>query len=457
MFIGRKKELQQIHQSLKTNKSSTILIYGRRRIGKTSLINEALKSYTGIKIVYTAIPDEIEKNTLNLSKLTGSILNESWMNFTSLQDYLSYISKREEEIVIVIDEYQDMRGKDEKKALIIDAWLRDFIDYKNSNIKLIISESAIRILQNLSGDNTNPLFGRFSSVINLQELNYLEASEFYKNSTIMEKVGYYAVFGGLPNILSLIDDEKGLVGNIEALLLQPEGLARYYIDTVLSTEVSAINNGNIIIRRIKNGKKHYGEIESAIQEEKARKQLSKTLNELIESQLIERQYPINKPNDKKKSFYFIKSNLLRFWLTYLDGISGIINPSAFFEKYIAQSLKTFISYRFENIVRQYFALLNRPDIISIGSYWYDSKESRKNGEFDIALETINGYEIYEAKYYEKPVTSNIVKEELDKAVKIEGISLNSFGIVSVSGFEGLEFPIKTISGIDLYSLAQKPL
>lgn len=185
--MGRHKELQQIQQSLKINKSTAILVYGRRRIGKTSLINEALKSYTGIKIVYTAIPDEIEKNTLNLSKLTGSILEEPWMNFSNLQDYLTYISKRKEEIVLVFDEYQDIRGKDEKQASIIDACLRDFIDYKKDNIKLIISGSAIRILQNLLRDNTNPLFWRFSCVINLQELNYIEASEFYKNSSIMEK------------------------------------------------------------------------------------------------------------------------------------------------------------------------------------------------------------------------------------------------------------------------------
>lgn len=452
MFVGRHKEIKQINEALTTDKSSAILIYGRRRIGKTSLINEALKSYPGIKIVYSAIPDETEKNAINLSKQTSSILKEPWMSFNNLHDYLSYMSKRKEDIVLVIDEYQDMRGKDDKQALIIDAWLRDFIDYKQSNIKLIISGSAIRILQNLSEDNSNPLFGRFSSVINLQELNYLEASEFYKNSSIMEKIGYYAVFGGLPNILSSLDEKKGLRGNIESLLLQEEGLARYYIDTVTSTEVSAINNGNIVIRRIGNGKKHYSEIESNIQEEKARKQLSKTLNELIESELIEKQYPLNKRYDKKKSFYTMKSNLLRFWFAYLDGTAGIINPSAFYDKYIMPSLNIFISYRFEDAIKQYFAISNRSDIISIGSYWYDNKEAKKNGEFDIALETIKGYEIYEAKYYEKPVSLDVAKEELAKALKIEGISIKDFGIVSASGFKSAQYPVKTISGKELYEV-----
>lgn len=84
MFVGRHKEIKQINEALTTDKSSAILVYGRRRIGKTSLINEALKSYPGIKIVYSAIPDETEKNTINLSKQTSSVLKEPWMNFTNL-------------------------------------------------------------------------------------------------------------------------------------------------------------------------------------------------------------------------------------------------------------------------------------------------------------------------------------------------------------------------------------
>ena len=116
------------------------------------------------------------------------------------------------------------------------------------------------------------------------------------------------------------------------------------------------------------------------------------------------------------------------------------------------SLNTFISYRFEDAIKQYFAISNRSDIISIGSYWYDNKEAKKNGEFDIALETIKGYEIYEAKYYEKPVSLNVVKEELAKASKIEGISIKDFGIVSASGFKSVQYPVKTISGKELYEV-----
>ena len=170
----------------------------------------------------------------------------------------------------------------------------------------------------------------------------------------MEKIAYYAVFGGLPNILSQIIPEKGIEGNIEDLILSEEGFARYYVESVIDKEISPINNGEIIIKRIGNGKKHYSQIESSISDEKKRKQLSKTLKELTEAHLIEKMNPINKPDDKKKSFYFISSNLIRFHMTYVIGAQITGSKKAYFGKYISPSLNTFISYRFEDIAKQYF-------------------------------------------------------------------------------------------------------
>ena len=195
MFVGRKKELDLLHSDLKSKKNTAIMIYGRRRIGKTSLILEALKEHDEKKIVFTTIPDEIKGNMAALSRLSGEILDEPWMNFQTPADYFRYLGKRDDNIILVIDEYQDFRGYSKDAALIVDAALRDFIDYKKSNIKLIISGSAIRVLENILEDNTNPLFMRFTTIISLKELDYLEAANFYKSATIMERIAYYAVFG----------------------------------------------------------------------------------------------------------------------------------------------------------------------------------------------------------------------------------------------------------------------
>lgn len=450
MFFGRKKELEAIRSELSGRSSSAIIIYGRRRIGKTSLILEALKDYEGMKIVFTASPDEIRENISALSRLTGEILGETWMNFQEPKDYFQYLAKREEEITLVIDEYQDFRGRNKNEALLIDAVLRDFIDYKNNNIKLIISGSAIRVLENIMEDNTNPLFMRFTKAINLSELDYLEASNFYPESPVMEKIAYYAIFGGLPNILSQIDVGKGMEDNIEKLILSQDGIARYYIESVIDKEISPINNGEIIIKRIGNGKKHYSDIESSIGDERTRKQLSKGLRELAETHLIKKMNPINRQDDKKKTFYAISCNLLRFYMAYAYGAQMTGSVKAYYKKYIAPSINTFISYRFEDIAKQYFHLVQRDDIVQIGTYWYDSKETKTNGEFDIALETLDGYEIYEAKYYDKALKKEVIKDEIDKATRIEGLTISNFGLISASGFEDNDIPVKQISGDEIY-------
>ena len=450
MFVGRNRELSIIKSELRSKNNSAIIIYGRRRIGKTSLILEALKDYDGIKIIFTAAPDEIKENIAALSRLTGEVLGEAWMNFQSPKDYFQYLGKRKEKTVLVIDEYQDFRGKNKSDALVVDAALRDFIDYKKSNIKLIISGSAIRVLENILEDNTNPLFMRFTKVVNLKELDYLEASCFYSEASIMEKIAYYAVFGGLPSILTQLEAEKGIEGNIEDLILSQDGIARYYIESVIDKEINPINNGQLIIRRIGNGKKHYSEIEASISNERTRKQLSKGLKELTEAHLIKKLNPINRQNDKKKTFYSINCNLLRFHMAYAYGAEMTGTVKAYYKKYIEQSLNTFISYRFEDIAKQYFSSLQREDVIEIGTYWYDSKEAKTSGEFDIALETLSGYEIYEAKYYSDVLKKEKIRQELEKATKIEGLTISNFGLISASGFEKNDIPIKQISGDEIY-------
>ena len=102
------------------------------------------------------------------------------------------------------------------------------------------------------------------------------------------------------------------------------------------------------------------------------------------------------------------------------------------------------------IAKQYFSQLDREDVITIGTYWYDDRIKKTNGEFDIALETLDGYEIYEVKYYEKPLPEILMREEIEKATRLEGLSVSNFGMIASSGFEANELPIRQISGKEIY-------
>ena len=175
----------------------------------------------------------------------------------------------------------------------------------------------------------------------------------------------------------------------------------------------------------------------------------------MEADLLRKNKPINSRN-KKHEFYEIANNSIRFYFSYLIGSEDYlnINSRSYFDNVIAPSLTTFVSYRFEDIAKSYFSILSyrgeRNDILKIGSYWYDDKERKKNGEFDVAIEKPDGYEIYECKFLKDKVSKVLVEEEYKKVKTISGLNVKSFGIISSSGFEEKEKNIIYVDGEDLY-------
>ena len=211
---------------------------------------------------------------------------------------------------------------------------------------------------------------------------------------------------------------------------------------------------NVIVTRIGNGKRSYSEIRSALEDDESRNSLDYTLEQLQKADFIEKRQPINLRGSRRKMFYELKSNMLRFHLAYIEKHPEAMASTAFFRKYISPSLDTFVSYRFEDIARQWFLIQTgkgiRDDIISIGTYWYDDKNTKSNGEFDVAIETLDGYEIYEAKFLSHPMKEALIKEETSKIRKIAGLQISAIGFISSSGFESPGG--KRISGEELYSL-----
>ena len=405
MFLGRQRELNLLRKELSRKNKTAILIYGRRRIGKTSLISEALKSASGIIIRFTAVPDELGENARRLSVAVGDALGIPGLHIPDFESLLKYIASLN----------QDMKGLLNKE---------------------------------------NPLYKRFSLELSLGELDYLESSLFYPERSVSEKIVLYSVFGGIPMILSMIDPELSVEENIIALLLERTGLARSYTEDILYAELKSSGGAYSAITRIGNGKRSYSEIRSALEDDESRNSLDYTLEQLQKADFIEKRQPINLRGSRRKMFYELKSNMLRFHLAYIEKHPEAMASTAFFRKYISPSLDTFVSYRFEDIARQWFLIQAgkgiRDDIISIGTYWYDDKNTKSNGEFDVAIETLDGYEIYEAKFLSHPMKEALIKEETSKIRKIAGLQISAIGFISSSGFERPGG--KRISGQELYSL-----
>lgn len=452
MFIARDKELKLLSDNL--NDISTVtIIYGKRRVGKTTLIKEALKKSNKINIYYECVKASLEHN---LGLFTNTLVEYdvigegiSFKNFDSL---FAYLNSQNNEYNIIFDEYPYLKFSE--KSQYVDSIFQRIIDNRISNINIVLSGSHIGMMLDLT-KHDNSLYGRFTSQIALQDLDYVDASLFYKNKSIYEKVAFYSVFGGSPFVLGKLNNDLSLKENIIKLLLDKESIIYSYVSSLLTSDISFYEQAKKIFSFIGNSRIKYNDLQSKLNME-PNGLLSKQLKTLIDMKFIRKNYPINKLTDDKKATYELNDNLLRFYYTYLyknNSILEILDKEIFYDKYIEKSLNTFISFRFEDIVKMYFKLKKDPKISNIGTYYYDDPKNKQNGEFDVVLEQDNGFVICEVKYFKEKLTKAIIYNEVEKIKEITELKVTGICFVSCNGFD--EENKSYITGAEIYNVKEK--
>ena len=268
----------------------------------------------------------------------------------------------------------------------------------------------------------------------------------------------YSVFGGSPAALEYIDSSASLESNIKRLVVDPRGSVRALVENTLLKEFNKIGPVLSILNRIGNGKRTYRELREVF-DQRNTGNLSRWLSKMVANDVVTRSYPINEDENSKHGFYSIGDNLFRFYFTYVyPNRSRIENVGvdAVYDNLIKPSLDTYLSYRFEDVARQYFSMLAKAGrldgIIGIGSYWYDDRKRQANGEFDVVLEFINGYDVFEVKFLKNKMTEKLAATEAEKIRSIESFKSRRIGFVSIEGFDFTSNEYVLIDGNMLFSV-----
>lgn len=443
MFIGREKELRQLNAELSSWKRRTaVLVYGKRRVGKSTLLSEAAKSFEGVVINYMCVTSTFEGNMELIYQSVSEGLGLPNIRFGSLFEMMDYLKTLDKKILLIIDEYPYL--KQTKKKNEVDSYMQAVIDRLPENVKLVLCGSYITVMKELLEEG-NPLFGRFSLIQHIRDFDYLDAAKFYPELSVRDKVAFYAVFGGSPYVLENLDTSLTIRENIERLLLPETGLVRSHIENVMLREIQKSFDARIL-EILGNGKKRYSEIRDKIANSETGL-LDKQLKILLDMETIQKTEPINRRNDKKKQFYEIVDNLMRFYFTFIFGKAGTIariGEEQFFNRNIDAVLEQFVSRRLEGIALQYFhraAMLGKyPDIDDFGSYWYNDPATKTNGEFDCVIRRGEQYVFYECKYFDRPMTLEECCQEKEQLDSIKGITVSGVGFVCTGGFafDGVE-------------------
>lgn len=438
-FIGRKNELKILDSVYKNDNYEGILMYGRRRIGKSEIIKESLKNINYKKIYYECLKISEENNIINICEMIGKEFNIPTPSFKTLKEVLEYLFSYSvnNKIILVIDEYPYLRGKSDSYDSIIQAVIDKY--KMNCKMKFILCGSYIDIMKSLQ-DDSNPLFGRFTYKLNIKQMDYYESALFYKDFSNEDKVRLYSVFGGIPYYNQFINPNLTVKENIISLIASPNARLLYEAENFLNDEISKLQNTNECFLAIAAGYKKFKDIldQSYVSSSPT---LDDVLKKLVNMDIVDKIYPIN-DDSEKKSMYIIKDRLTLFYYKYIfkkKSMFSIMNSDMFYDEFINDDFEqNYVPKEFERISLQYFIRQNllgkiNPPLYKVGKYYYDDKINKKNGEFDVVTLNKNGYSFYEVKFINKPIDNSIVNEELYQLSKLN-IKYNKIGFISKSGF-----------------------
>lgn len=446
-FLGREKEILDLEKEYARD-GGFVVIYGRRRIGKTTLIKQFIKSKTAFYFLATK---EVESQSMKrfagvIARTTGnSVLQKAafsdWLDlFQAVADY-----RPNEKKVLVIDEFPYLvKVNDSFPSILQNAWDETL---KGSNVMLILCGSLISMMKKHALSYESPLYGRRTAQMRIAPLPFTTVYENQKLS-FEEAAEQYSITGGVPKYMEFFSDGQPLYEQIKENVLSKNGFLYEEPNFLLTDEVQVPTNYFSIIKVIADGNHKLGTIAGILGLETSA--LTPYLKTLSELGFIEKQVPVTEKNAEKtrKGLYFISDNFLRFWFRYVYPYKGELeldNTQISLDELDKDFKEKFVAFAYEDICKEIFARLCSDKAIDftpskIGSYWLNDKSG--NTQIDVmAVDTVNKrLFVGECKYHNQPIDADVYFElvkKVDNSSEIKSAFKGYtviYGVFSKSGF-----------------------
>lgn len=442
-FIGRKAQLRELEERYHSPGFQMTVIYGRRRIGKSTLIKEFIKNKRAV--YYTATKAGINKNIELWGKQALAVLapEMNTLSFQTINDLLDFLGKHSERerMVIVIDELPYLAEAD-KSVLSV---LQNYIDnhWMHGQMFLILCGSSVSFMENEVLSEKSPIFGRRTSQIKLDAFDYLEAAEFVPAYSYEEKAVCFGVTGGVAKYLSMLDDTKSLDENIIQLFFRKTGYLYEEPNNLLTQEFRNVGTYNDIISAIASGANKVNEIadKSHVEQSVA----VHALQNLIATGIVLKEKAVTDEANKKKVQYILKDSMFKFWYQFVPDGMGAIELDCgeiFYQNVVKPKISEFMGSVFEQICRHYTLICGVTGkldyfVTTVGSWWGTHPGKHVTTDIDIVgLDKIAKKAVLgECKYRKEPIDRKVYEELLEK----EGLIFKEYETVqyllfSKSGF-----------------------
>ena len=391
MFIGRKLELQFLEDKYNSKGGQLIVLYGRRRVGKTETLREFCKGKRHIFYSCREVSDKLQLRSFSEKLLKENIPAASYIKEfsdweTALKSVLD-LPYDDEKKLLIIDEFPYMcRGNESIPSVLQNLWDEMF---KDENIMIVLCGSAVRFIEKELLAEKNPLYGRATGIYKMEAMSFYDAVQFFPNYTDREKIIAYSILGGIPHYLRQFDADLPLEENIKRNILTKGCVLYSEVEFLLRQELRETPLYNSIIEAVALGNTKLNDISVKSLVEDTSK-TSVYLKNLIELEIIKREFSVDDGMKERantnRGLYRLTDNFFRFWYAFVFTNYSeleIGDADGVFEYAIKPNLHEFASFAFEDICREYIRKMQRTGKLPfryqrMGRWWGRTTVRRKD-------------------------------------------------------------------------------
>jgi hypothetical protein len=374
-FIDRERELEFLEEKF-GNKRQLIVLYGRRRVGKTELIKQFCKNKD--HIYFLADRRGSLLNAERFANIAAEHFGDIPPRVRNFDDAFTYIAKRldERKIVITIDEFSYLVEKDDSIPSVFQLIWDEIL--KDKNTMLILCGSLVSMMESILSYRS-PLYGRRTGQWKLSPLRFNDAKQIFPGYSTEQKVEAYSILGGIPFYLNTFDDEKDIYTNIEEKILTKGEILYEEVEFLLREELRDYSSYLSILEAIARGNSRISEIAnfSKIQA----KDLPKYLNVLMRLDIVEKVHPITEKKTTKRTIYKIRDNFFDFYFRFVYPFKSELElgNTKKVMGIIKKDFNMFVGKKFEDISREFLYEMNLKGLTpfrlsNIGTWWEKGKE-----------------------------------------------------------------------------------
>lgn len=385
MFVGRQNELDFLNNRYNSQGGQLIVLYGRRRVGKTETLREFCKGKEHVFYSCTECTDDQQLKAFSRRILSKDIPAAKYIKeFADWEHALKSIVELpgKGKKLLVIDEFSYMvKSNSSIPSILQNLWDSQL---KDQSIMIILCGSAMSFIEKEILSEKNPLYGRATGILKMKEMDFYDAIKFFPNQTILNKILSYAVLGGIPHYLKQFDVSISIEDNIKTNILQRGSILYSEVEFLMRQELRETTVYNTVIGAVALGNTKLNDIYQKTQIDKNK--LTVYLKNLIDLGIIEREFPVSdgikEQANVQRGLYQITDNFFRFWYAFVfPNVSELEagDVDGIYDYAVKPQLDEYTSRIFETVCRDYLRKLNMQNKLpfhftKIGRWWDKQNE-----------------------------------------------------------------------------------